>query len=91
MAVFGADAADVLLVAREELDGLHDDGVFEELALEDGLLEDGVEFGVALLERAGKAVARSVEELSEGGGRCGGGAAGEGCGEEAAAVHGHRG
>ena len=68
MAVFGADAADVLLVAREELDRLDDDGIFEELALEDGLLEDGVELGVALFERAGEAMARSVEELAERGG-----------------------
>src|SRR6185437_16833600 len=86
VAVFGADAADVLLVACEELDGLDDDGVAEELALEDGLLENGVEFGVAVAECAGKAVARGVEELAEGG-RGGGGGAGEGCGEEAATVH----
>ena len=67
VAVFGADAADVLLVAREELDRLDDDGIWEELALEDGLLEDGVEFGVALFERAGESVAWGVEELAEGG------------------------
>jgi len=71
--VLGADAADVLVVTREELDGLDDDGVLEELALEDRLLEDGVALGIALLERAGEAVAWGVEELAEGGGRCSGG------------------
>jgi hypothetical protein len=53
VAVFGADAAEVLLLVAEELDALDDDGVFEELALEDGLGKDGVELGVALFECAG--------------------------------------
>src|ERR1700742_5003319 len=67
--VFGSDAADVLFLAVEQLDGLDDDGVLEELAPEDGLLKDLVEFGVALLEGTGEAVAGSVEELSFGCGR----------------------
>jgi len=63
VAVFGADAAEVLLLVAEELDALDDDGVFEELALEDGLGQDGVELGVTLLEGAGEAVAWGVQEL----------------------------
>lgn len=38
-------------------------GIFEELALEDGLGEDGVEFGVALLKCAGETVTWGVQEL----------------------------
>src|SRR5258708_4174757 len=82
------DGHEGIAVAWEELDRLDDDGVLEELALEDGLLEDGVELGVAVGEGAGEAVARGVEELAEGGSGGGGGAAGQSGGEEATAVHG---
>ena len=67
VAVLGADAADVLLArCVRSSTRLDDDGICEELALEDGLLEDGVELGVALFECAGEAVARGVEELADG-------------------------
>ncbi len=69
---------------------LDDDGVFEELALEDGLGEDGVELGVAVFEGAGEAVARGVQELGVGGaGECGCGGGGEGSGEEGSAAGRH--
>ena len=85
--IFGADAAEVLLLVLEQLDGFDDDGIGKEVAPEDGLLEDGVEFGVALFEGAGEAVAGGVEELGFGrGGEHGGGSGGEGGAEEVASV-----
>lgn len=90
VAVFGADAAEVLLLVAQELDALDDDGVFEELALEDGLSEDGVEPGVAVFEGAGEAVAGGVQELCVcGAGECGCGGGGEGGGEEGSAAGRH--
>ncbi len=50
--ILGADAAEVLLLVAKKLDALDDDGVFEQLAPEDGLGENGVELGIALVERA---------------------------------------
>ncbi len=87
VAVFGADAAEVLFLIEKEFDGLDDDGVGEELALEDRLLEDGVELGVALFESSGQG--RGAGRLrnwawaaagSAGGSACGGEDVGEECG-----------
>ncbi len=91
VAVFGADAADVLLFAIEELDGLDDDGIFEKLALEDWLLQDSVQPRVALLKSSGKTMPGGIEELSAGGWREAGGgdAYGKGGADKVAAVRLH--
>ncbi len=86
VAIFGADAAEILLFVAQEFDALDDDGVFEEFALEDRLLEDGVEFGVALLKCSGESVTGCVEELRSGGAWKGcGSASGQSGGDKGAA------
>ncbi len=64
VSVFGTDTTEVFLLVAKKLDAIDDDGIFEELALEDGLGDGGVELGVTLLKCAGETVTWSVQELS---------------------------
>ena len=90
MTVFGADAAEILFFVAEQLDAFDDHGIFEEFSFEDRLLEDGVQFGVALLERAKQSVTGRVEELGTSDARkeCGG-APEKTCGDKRAAIELH--
>ena len=91
MAVFGADAAEILLFVAQEFNAFDDDRVFEEFSFEYRLLENSVQFGVALLECARESVARCVEELGNGSARkdCSG-ASGKSCGNKGTAIELHR-
>ncbi len=91
VAVFGAHAAEVLVLVVQQLDGLDDGRIGEKLATKYGLLQDGIELRVAFLQGAGQTVARRVQKLGSGvSGHDGGGGSGERPGKELAAINRHR-